>query len=199
MDYAAFKALLKSHNTSAYRVARATGISPTTLADWKSGRSTPKADKLARIADHFGISLDEMLGRESPLRTASVPIVGEIRAGQPIITEETLLGYEQASVSAAEAEEHFFLRIRGDSMRNIGMVEGALVLFRKQQYAEEGAVVACLVGGDSATVKRFHREGRRIFLLPENEAYSPIELSTVDFETGEARILGVAREIKIYL
>ncbi len=199
MDYAAFKALLKSHNTSAYRVARATGISPTTLADWKSGRSTPKADKLARIADHFGISLDEMLGRESPLRTASVPIVGEIRAGQPIITEETLLGYEQASVSAAEAEEHFFLRIRGDSMRNIGMVEGALVLFRKQQYAEEGAVVACLVGGDSATVKRFHREGQRIFLLPENEAYSPIELSTVDFETGEARILGVAREIKIYL
>lgn len=199
MDYTAFTALLKAHNTSAYRVAQATGISPTTLADWKSGRSTPKADKLARIADHFGISLDEMLGRESPLRTASVPIIGEIRAGQPIITQESLLGYEQAAVSAAEAEEHFYLRIRGDSMRDIGMVEGALVLFRKQQYAEEGAVVACLVGGDSATVKRFHREGKRILLLPENEAYSPIELSTVDFETGEARILGVAREIKIYL
>lgn len=57
-------------------------------------------------------------------------------------------------------------------------------------------MLPCLVGGDSATVKRFHREGKRIQLLPENEAYSPIELTTVDFETGEARILGVAKEVK---
>ena len=199
MDYTAFAALLKTHNTSAYRVARATGISPTTFADWKSGRSTPKADKLARIADYFGLTLDMMMGREIPRNPVSVPIIGELRAGQPIITDQTLLGYADASISPAEADEHFYLRIRGDSMRDIGMVEGSLVLFRKQQYAEEGEIVACLVGGDSATVKRFHREGKAIFLMPENENYSPIELSTVDFETGEARILGVAREIRISL
>ncbi|MBR6709461.1 MAG: helix-turn-helix domain-containing protein [Clostridia bacterium] len=199
MQYEAFAALLAEHQTTAHRVAKATGIAPSSLADWKSGRSAPKADKLARIADYFGISLDTMLGRESAPSPVQVPIIGEIRAGQPIITEQTLLGYEKAEISQAEADDYFYLRIRGDSMRNIGMVDGALVLFRKQQYAAEGAIVACLVGGDSATVKRFHREGRVIRLLPENEAYSPIELSTVDFETGEARILGVAKEIKILL
>ena len=62
-----------------------------------------------------------------------------------------------------------------------------------------GNVVACLVGGDSATVKRFHRDHKRVLLLPENEDYEPIELSTDDFESGEARILGVAVEVKIKL
>ena len=84
-------------------------------------------------------------------------------------------------------------------MKDIGMVDGSLVLFHKQQYAEEGDVVACLVGGDSATVKRFSRVKKQIFLLPENEAYEPIKLTTDDFESGEARILGVACEIKIKL
>ena len=84
-------------------------------------------------------------------------------------------------------------------MKNIGMVDGSLVLFRKQQYAEEGDIVACLVGGDSATVKRFRRNKRTVLLIPENEEYSPIRLSTDDFESGEARILGVALEVKIKL
>ena len=84
-------------------------------------------------------------------------------------------------------------------MKNIGMVENSIVLFHKQQYAENGDIVACLVGGDSATVKRFHREHKQVLLLPENEDYQPIELSTDDFESGEARILGVAVEVKIKL
>ena len=79
------------------------------------------------------------------------------------------------------------------------MIDGSLVLFRKQQYAENGDVVACLVGGDSATVKRFRRDRKNVYLIPENENYSTIELTTDDFESGEARILGIAQEIKIKL
>ena len=126
-----------------------------------------------------------------------VPVIGVIRAGRPIVTDETMLGYEFADVD--DAEEYFFLKVCGDSMKNIGMIDGSLVLFRKQQYASEGDIVACLVGGESATVKRFHRAGKNISLLPENESYSPIRLTTDDFEAGEARILGVAIEIKIKL
>ena len=73
------------------------------------------------------------------------------------------------------------------------------MLFRKQQYAEDGDIVACLVGGDSATVKRFRRQQKTIYLIPENDDYRPIKLSTDDFEAGEARILGIAVEIKIKL
>ena len=201
MNYQNFEYLLKINNTTAYRVSKATGISAVTFADWKSGRSTPKADKLKRIAEYFGVSLDALMdGSPTPLRNSrekKVPIIGEIRAGSPIITNETLLGYERAEVD--DSEEYFYLKVQGDSMKNIGMVNGSLVLFHKQQYAENGDVVACLVGGESATVKRFRRTHKQIELLPENEDYEPIHLSTDDFESGDARILGVALEVKIKL
>ena len=203
MDYSCFEYLLKQSGTTVYRVSKETGIAASTFTDWKNGRSCPKADKLRRIAAFFGVSLDELLGGEgiAPNRTAPqtgrLPIIGEIRAGSPIITEETILGYELADVD--DPEEYFYLKVCGDSMKNCGMVDGSLVLFHKQQYAENGDIVACLVGGDSATVKRFFKRDRRILLQPENDDYSPIELSPVDFETGDARILGVAQEVKIKL
>ena len=194
----------KVNNTTVYRVSKETGIAASTFTDWKNGRSCPKADKLRRIADFFDVTLDELLGAGTKRREAvrdrnrgRLPIIGEIRAGSPIITNETLLGYESADVD--DEEEYFYLKVCGDSMKDCGMVDGSLVLFRKQQYAENGDIVACLVGGDSATVKRFFKRDRRIILQPENDEYAPIELSPVDFETGEARILGVAQEVKIKL
>ena len=208
MEYRIFEDLLKIHNLTVYKVSKATGIAQSTFSDWKSGRSTPKADKLKKIAEFFGVSVSYLLdgeggafgelGASRALGVGcAVPIIGEIRAGSPIITNETLLGYERADIDSAE--DYFYLRVRGDSMKNIGMLEGSIVLFHKQQYAENGDIVACLVGGESATVKRFRRDHKRVYLLPENEDYDPIELSTDDFECGEARILGVAVEIKIKL
>ena len=204
MDYKIFEQLLKMNKTTVYRVSKDTGIAASTLSDWKNGRSTPKTEKIRMIADYFGVSLEYMLGKGESApngvefyNVTQIPIIGEIRAGSPIITNESLLGYEYAEVN--ESEEFFYLKVQGDSMKNIGMVDGSLVLFRKQQYAQEGEIVACLVGGDSATVKRFRRSKRNVYLMPENEEYEPIKLSTDDFESGEARILGVAVEIKIKL
>ena len=206
MSYLRFCELLTERQLTVYRVAKDTGISASTFTDWKNGRSVPKADKMKRIADYFGVSFDELWGEgisnTAPVdpnhkKRTQVPIIGEIRAGSPIITNETLIGYEYADVP--DADDYFFLRVVGDSMKNIGMVDGSLVLFKKQQFAENGDVVACLVGGECATVKRFKRERRNVYLLPENEDYSPICLTTDDFEAGEARILGVALEVKIKL
>ena len=198
MDYAAFEQLLQMNETTVYKVAKATGIAPSTFTDWKNGRSCPKADKMMRVAAYFHMSLDELLGVEGAQSTPrKLPVIGRIRAGSPIITEEALLGYEMADVD--DTEDYFYLKVCGDSMKNCGMVDGSLVLFHKQQYAENGDVVACLIGGDSATVKRFFRKGQRIELRPENEEYAPILLSAIEFETGEARILGVAKEVKIKL
>jgi len=208
MNYHKFEALLKREGTTVYRVAKATGISNSSFADWKSGRSKPKIDKVKLIADYFGVSLDALLDIDNGERLDSssgksammrkmVPIIGEIRAGAPIITNETLLGHELADID--DADDYFYLIVRGDSMKNCGMIDGSLVLFRKQQYAEDGEIVACLVGGDSATVKRFRKINKKPFLYPENEDYKPIALTPEDFETGEARILGVAIEVKIKL
>jgi repressor LexA len=203
MDYSSFEQMLKIHNTTVYRVSKETGIAASTFSDWKNGRSCPKAEKLMKIAAFFGVSLDELLGSPAPRRADAssrarrLPIIGEIRAGSPIITDETLLGYEYADVD--DADDYFYLKVCGDSMKDCGIVEGALVLFHKQQHAENGDIVACLVDGEGATIKRFSRQGRSIALLPENEDYEPILLSPEDFESGDARILGVAREVKIKL
>ena len=200
MSYRNFENLLQINGSSVYRVAKSTGIPASTFTDWKNGRSVPKTEKLKKIAAYFGVSIEVLLDGGAPRHSGKekqIPIIGEIRAGSPIITNETLLGYEYAEVE--DSDEYFYLQVCGDSMKNIGMIHGSLVLFRKQQYAEEGDVVACLVGGDSATVKRFHRSGRSIELIPENEDYSPIRLTTDDFESGDARILGIAREVKIKL
>lgn len=205
MDYSVFAQLLKSEGATVYQVAKATGIAASTFTDWKNGRSTPKADKLAKIADYFSISLDEMMGTATGQREGAdsyrrirarkmVPVIGVIRAGAPIVTDETLLGMEFADVD--DTEDYFYLEVCGDSMKNCGIVEGTYVLFHKQQYAENGDIVACLVDGDSATVKRFQKQNRRIVLMPENENYSPIYLDPEDFEIGRARILGVAVEAK---
>lgn len=205
MDYQNFAKLLKTHNTTVYKVSKATGISASTFTDWKNGRSTPKADKLARIADYFSISLDELLGTPNGIRAEEntyrtirakkmVPVIGVIRAGTPIVTDETMLGQEFADVD--DTDEYFYLEVCGDSMKNCGIVNGTYVLFHKQQYAENGEIVACLVDGESATVKRFSKQNRRIVLSPENDEYDPIVLTPEDFETGRARILGVAVEAK---
>ena len=198
MSYKNFEELLRINDTTVYRVAKETGIPASTFSDWKTGRSTPKTEKLKKISRFFDVPLEYLLdGASVGALEKKIPIIGEIRAGSPIITNETLLGYEKASVDSAD--NYFYLRICGDSMKNIGMLDGSLVLFRKQQYAEDGDIVACLVGGDSATVKRFRRQQKTIYLIPENEDYRPIKLSTDDFEAGEARILGIAVEIKIKL
>lgn len=207
MNYQIFEALLAQSGVTVYRVAKATGIANSTFTDWKNGRSVPKADKLRLIADYFGVTLDTLLGHEgsyddmtgyrSIVARKMVPIIGEIRAGSPIITNETLCGYELADIE--DADDYFYLQVCGDSMKNCGIVDGSLVLFRKQQYAEDGEIVACLVGGECATVKRFRRSKKRILLMPENEEYKPIELTPEDFEIGDARILGVAKEVKIKL
>ena len=208
MEYSAFEKILRAHGVTVYQVSKGTGISASTFTDWKNRRSSPKADKLARIADFFGIGLDELMGTNEGRRSAEasyrafrasrmVPVIGVIRAGAPIVTDETLICHEFADVE--DTEDYFYLVVCGDSMKDCGIVEGSYVLFRKQQHAENGDIVACLVDGESATVKRFYKKNHRIVLAPENEAYSPIHLLPEDFEMGRARILGVAIEAKTKL
>ena len=126
-----------------------------------------------------------------------VPIIGKISAGAPIVAHNNIVGYAHASVKNAEG--HFYLRVNGDSMVNAGIKDGSLVLFEQTQQALSGQIVACLVGGEDATIKRFIEKGRTVLLVPENDAYAPITLSKLEFDAGYARILGVAKQVIIDL
>jgi len=107
-----------------------------------------------------------------------LPLVGEIAAGGPLLAEQNVEDYLAVPEPLARGGEEFLLRVKGDSMINAGILEGDLVVVRRQQTARDGEIVVALAGqdetADEATVKRFFREDGRVRLQPENDALEPI-------------------------
>ena len=119
-----------------------------------------------------------------------VPIVGDVAAGSPILAQECIEDYLTFD-TGGRADEYFALRVRGDSMINAGILNGDLVVVRRRQTAQNGEIVVALIE-EEATVKRFSRRDGRVWLLPENDDYSPIDGTY-------ARILGkVAAVVRRY-
>jgi repressor LexA len=122
----------------------------------------------------------------------SVPILGRIAAGQPLLAEENREGVLPIAAGALPAapEELFALRVRGESMINAHICDRDLVLVRRQDSAQANDIVVALVeseSGDEATVKRFQRDGDRVVLKPEHPTMSPI---VIDPRERQVRILG---------
>lgn len=118
----------------------------------------------------------------SMVRPPGLPLVGQVAAGQPILAEENVEEYIQTPDYVGGEKGEYLLRVRGESMKNVGILEGDLVVVAPQDTARDGEIVVALVG-EEATVKRFFRELDHIRLQPENEAMEPIR-------TREVRILG---------
>ena len=81
-------------------------------------------------------------------------------------------------------------------MKNAGIHTGDLVLIRRQKCADDGQVVAARVNEDEATLKRYKRQGDSVLLLPENPDFEPRIVHALDFETGDAEIIGIALEVR---
>ena len=121
-----------------------------------------------------------------------MPILGTIAAGTPLLAMENIEG--EMSVPRAMlggTEGGFLLRVRGDSMTGAHIMDGDLVVIRPQQTAENGDLVAALLG-DEATVKRFRIEGEEASLVPANPAYQPIPLRSADVMLI-GRVVGLLR------
>jgi repressor LexA len=108
-----------------------------------------------------------------PMPEDKVPIVGNVAAGSPILAEECIEDYLTFD-TGGRAGEYFALRVRGESMLNAGILPGDLVVVRRQETANNGEIVVAMIE-DEATVKRLSRKNGRTWLLPENDAYSPID------------------------
>jgi len=113
-----------------------------------------------------------------------VPLVGAIAAGSPVIAEEDITEVYPLPTSLVGRDPVFMLQVRGDSMVNAGILDGDMVVVRRQQDATDGDIVAALIGGEEATVKRLARSDGAVHLIAENEAYEPIVL------TDDVELLG---------
>jgi repressor LexA len=110
-------------------------------------------------------------------RVRDVPLVGRIAAGSPILAEEDIEEIFPLPTDLVGNDPVFMVRVRGDSMIDAGIYDGDFVVVRRQPDAHNGDIVAALLEGEEATVKRFQRTAERILLIAENPAYPPIELT----------------------
>lgn len=120
-----------------------------------------------------------------PAGLVSVPIVGTVVAGMPLLAEENVEGEVLVDAAQVRSGRHFALRVSGDSMQDAGMQTGDLVVVRQQPVAENGDIVVALLDGE-ATVKRLSIQGHEIELRPENSRYRPIPVAP----DADLRVLG---------
>jgi repressor LexA len=126
--------------------------------------------------------LDRAVDGVRSLVRPGLPLVGQVAAGQPVLAEENIEEYVQTPAFAGGEDGEYLLRVRGESMKNVGILEGDLVVVRPQETASDGEIVVALVG-EEATVKRFFQEADHVRLQPENETMEPIR-------SRDVRVLG---------
>ncbi|MFN8161044.1 MAG: transcriptional repressor LexA [Solirubrobacterales bacterium] len=116
------------------------------------------------------------------IRADGLPLVGQVAAGEPIVAEENIEEYLEIPDVIGGEDGDYILQVRGESMKDAGILEGDYVIVRPSEDADNGEIVVALIG-EEATVKRIYRESDHIRLQPENQAMEPIR-------TADARVLG---------
>jgi repressor LexA len=139
-------------------------------------RRDPSKPRALELLDRVGDSVKNLV------QPNGLPLVGQVAAGQPVLAEENIEDYVDVPAVAGGEEGEYLLRVRGDSMKNAGILEGDFVVVRPQDTATDGDIVVALVG-EEATVKRFFKEDDHVRLQPENPAFEPIR-------SKEVRVLG---------
>lgn len=123
-----------------------------------------------------------------------VPIVGKVAAGEPIFAAENIEGMLAVDDSFISTKKVFALKVQGDSMINIGIIEGDYVLARRQHTADSGEIIVFIIG-DEITVKRYDTKGDKVLLIPENDAYEArsIRKNSNDLQIA-GKVIGLMRK-----
>ena len=180
------------------------GVAESTVSLYESNKRFPDADTLKKISALFEVSLDYLLGnapakavKPKPAgRGVRIPVLGRVVAGIPIEAVEEILDYEEITPELAATGEFFALKIRGHSMEP-RMMEGDVVIVRRQDDVDSGDVAIVLVNGDEATVKRVKKQEEGITLIATNTSvYEPHFYSNKEIAELPVRILGRVVELR---
>jgi repressor LexA len=155
-------------------------------------RRDPTKPRAIELLDRVGREVDNVVENVRQFVTGpGLPVVGQVAAGAPILAEENIEEYVQVPPVAGGETGEYILRVRGESMRDIGMLEGDFVVVQRQDTAQDGDIVVALVG-EEATVKRFFREADHVRLQPENTTMEPIRTREVQIM---GRVVGLFRSV----
>lgn len=200
------KYALKLRNMRPIELAEKTGIGKSSISQYLANIVRPKQDRIILMARILDVNELWLMGMDAPLEKESapipeeirnlpnfvsiegepVPIIGTIAAGRPILAEENIEGY---AAPAGSVKSDFALRIKGDSMTGVPIMDGDIVFIRSQPEVNNGEIAAVLIDGE-ATLKRFYNRGDSVMLVSENPKYPPFVYTKDNCE--EFRILGKA-------
>ena len=145
-------------------------------------RDPTKPRAIEIIDDNFNLTRREVV---------NVPLIGQVAAGEPILAEENIENYFPVPAEFMPNEQSFMLKVKGESMINVGIFDGDSILVKEQNTARNGDIVVALID-DSSTVKTFYKEDGHIRLQPENDSLSPIILPNC---TILGKAIGLYRKI----
>lgn len=206
------KTIRKCKGLKQSEVAEHLGVSTQAYSSYETGTREPSLEILSKLADYFGVSVDEILGRDDepapavklldpadfppkypkngydPLpdpdnETALIPIVGEVHAGYDYLADENIEGYYQVEPRLKATYEHLHvLRVTGDSMYP-ELFAGDKVLCAPNVEVRSGDLAIVCINGDAGTVKRVRLGPGGITLIPTNKKYPEIHYSPEEVET----------------
>lgn len=136
-------------------------------------RDPTKPRAIEIMDDEFQAVRTDPFHNAAPTEMVNIPIVGTVAAGQPILAQENIESYFPMPVHMVPNAETFVLKVKGDSMINVGIYDGDSIFVEKCETARNGDMVVALVE-DSATVKTFYKENGHYRLQPENDSMAPI-------------------------
>lgn len=200
--------LRQSKDLSQQKLADIIDMSKSSINMYERGEREPSLETLEAFADCFNVDIDYLLGKSNiPNKTLSylceqnkdkgikIPVLGKVQAGIPVEAIEDIIDYEEIPTSMAKQGEFFALQIRGDSMMP-RMVEGDVIIVRKQSDVMNGDIAVVLVNGYDATVKKVKKSTAGITLIPLNTAFDPIYYSNNEIESLPVTVLGKVVELR---
>ncbi len=191
---------LTENDKTQREVADAIGVIPSTFNTWCQGIAIPRMGKVQALADYFHINKSDLIeehSNKSNLTTKAVTInvLGRVAAGIPIEATTEIIDTEEIPEEMAKTGDFFALKIKGNSMEP-RIMDGDVVIVRKQDEAENGDVIIAMVNGDDATCKRLRKYKDGIELISNNPSYKPMFFSDMDVQTKPVRIIGKVVELR---
>ena len=176
------KKIRQEHDMTQEELAKRINTSRSNIANYENDKNMPSIEILNKLSEILNCSTDYLLGKsdtrnntsnidESDKKFYMCPVYGQISAGQPNWAEECIEGrlpLDPNLMGIVNPEEHFFLRVNGESMNKV-IRNGAFALIHKQDMVEDGEIAVVLVNGYDATLKKFTKQGDMIILEPQSD------------------------------
>lgn len=188
---------MKKHDLNQEEIAKITGVSQSSVSLWLSGKTIPRMGVIETLANRFKIMKSELLENRHDFQTSGVqiPTLGVVPAGIPIEAIQDILDYEEITKEMASHGEHFALKIKGDSMAP-RILDGDVVIVRKQSNIDSGDIGIVMVNGFDATCKRVLIKDNGIMLQPLNQDFETIFYTPEQIGSLPVTVIGKVIELR---